>query len=167
MFQPARERIGYERALRVLGRHLDAWAAYHVSVLEIGDGFTIRSQPVRHRTDDRIEHFTWSALRHIDVLHTAARYVEPRRSRHRGLWTNLPTGHQDFFRALGHLLDCESAAQVRIDELPDGLSVSYLKPAPHHPPSWQKCHQLYRREDIETLLGEAQRRRGQSVANAS
>jgi hypothetical protein len=167
MVVQARERLPYERALRVIGRHLDAEPAYHVSVLESTDGFTVRSQAVRHRAKARIELFSWDTLHNIDVLHTAGRYAPGRRQRHRGLWSNLPTGHQDFFRALGYELDQEGAASVTIDELPEGLSVTYMQPTHHEPGFWVKCHRVFERGDIEQLLGEAQSRRGTSVASAS
>ncbi len=158
-------RLSYERALRVIGRHLDAEPAYHTSVLEVPDGFTVRSQPVRHRSSGKVTHFDWRRLADLAVLHTAARNFGKRRAPHAGIWASFPNGHEDFFRALGYTLDSEQAANVSIDELPDGFAVSYVRADGRH--AFEKHHRLYRAEEIEDLLKSALARRGTASTEAS
>jgi hypothetical protein len=158
--QEGPDRIPYERALRVIGKHLDVEPAYHASVLEVPEGFTVRSQPVRHRTQDRIAQFDWSRLASLAVLHSAARQLSPRRQVHSGMWRHFPSGHEDFFRALGFTLDQEQARNISIDELPDGVCVSYMKPAGHEALFFEKCHRLYGPDEVDAMLRDAQRRRG-------
>jgi hypothetical protein len=158
-------RLSYERALRAIGRHLDAEPAYHTSVLEVPDGVTVRSQPVRHRSSGKVIHFDWRKLADLAVLHTAARSFGKRRAPHSGIWSSFPNGHEDFFRALGYALDSERAANVSIDELPDGFAVSYVRANTRH--AFEKCHRVYRAEEIEGLLASAHARRGTGSSEAT
>lgn len=157
------DRISYQRALRVIGRHLDAEPAYHVSILEVADGFTVRSHPARHRTDGRIVHFKWDRLHDLVIFHSAGRDCVRRRHRHQGIWANFPSGHEDFFRALGFTLDTEHANSLSVDEVPEGISVSYMRSEDNNPLSFEKCHTVYHKEQIESMLRAAQERRGQSA----
>jgi hypothetical protein len=158
------ERIPYQRALRVIGRHLDAEPAYHVSILEVADGFTVRSHPARHRTDGRIVHFKWDRLQDLVIFHTAGRDCARRRHRHQGIWANFPSGHEDFFRALGFTLDTEGATSLSVDEVPEGIAVSYMRPSPGNALSFEKCHTVFHKREIEAMLRAAQQRRGQGAA---
>jgi hypothetical protein len=103
-------------------------------------------------------HFDWRRLADLAVLHTAARSFGKRRAPHAGIWSSFPNGHEDFFRALGYTLDSEQAANVSIDELPDGFAVSYVRANPRH--AFEKCHRVYRAEEIRSLLAAALARRG-------
>lgn len=158
-------RLSYERALRAIGRHLDAEPAYHTSVLEVPDGFTVRSQPVRHRANGKVIHFDWHRLNDLAVLHTAARSFGKKRQPHAGIWGSFPNGHEDFFRALGYTLDSEGAANVSIDELPDGFVVSYVRCDHRH--VFEKCHRVYHAEEIHQLLQTALARRGTGGTEAT
>ena len=153
------ERVEYEPALRVIGRHLDAEPAYHISVLEVADGFTVRSHPSRHRSDGRTVHFTWDRLRDLSIFQTAGRGCRRRPRRHSGMWANFPNGHEDFFRALGHDLDESGASSLSVDEMPEGVAVSYMRPNQDDPLYFDKYHQVMRKEDIERMLQVAQERR--------
>jgi len=155
------ERIPYQRALRVIGRHLDAEPAYHVSILEVADGFTVRSHPARHRTDGRIVHFKWDRLQDLVIFHSAGRDCARRRHRHQGIWANFPSGHEDFFRALGYTLDQGEASFLSVDEVPEGVAVSYMRPVSGNPLSFEKCHTVYHKREIEVMLRAAQERRAQ------
>jgi hypothetical protein len=157
------ERIPYQRALRVIGRHLDAEPAYHVSILEVPDGFTVRSHPARHRTDGRIVHFKWDRLNDLVIFHTAGRDCVRRRHRHQGIWAHFPSGHEDFFRALGFTLDQEGANSLGVDEVPEGVAVSYMRPVADNPLSFEKCHTVYHKQEIEQMLRSAQDRRGKDL----
>jgi hypothetical protein len=154
------ERIPYQTALRVIGRHLDSEPAYHVSILEVADGFTVRSHPARHRTDGRIMHFPWDRLHDLTIFHSAGRDCARRRHRHQGIWANFPSGHEDFFRALGYTLDTERANSLSVDEVPEGVAVSYMRPTEENALSFEKCHTVYHKQEIEVMLTSAQERRG-------
>lgn len=159
-------RVAYERALRIIGRHLDAEPAYHASVVEDQNGFTVRSQPVRHRAAARVVYFDWPRVEDLNVLNAAAREISHTRRRYSGMWSAFPTGHEDFFRALGNKFDQMDADNVSIDELPSGLSISFMRPTGDEG-AFEKCHLVYGREDVEALLREAQSRRGQGTKRAS
>lgn len=150
-------RLPYESALRVIGRHLDAEPAYHLSVLEVPEGFTVRSYPVHHKTPGRVVQFQWDKLRNLSVFHTAGRDISGRRQRHRGMWANVPSGHENFFRALGFVLDVEHAHSVSIDEVPEGVAVSYMRPTSVG--AYEKCRRVHQRAEIEEMLRAAIKRR--------
>lgn len=154
------DRVGYEPALRVIGGHLDAEPVYHVSLLEADDGFTVRAHASAHRLDGKTRYFSWERLRDLVTYQTAGRGVRRRPTRHRGMWENFPNGHDDFFRALGHELDEQHAASLTVDEVADGVAISYLRSG-SDPLRVERVHKLLRSEDIEMLLNEAQARRSQ------
>jgi hypothetical protein len=156
--------IGYEPALRAIGRHLDAEPAYHISVLEVADGFTVRSHPSPHRADGHTLHYSWDRLTDLVVYQIAGRGVRRRKSRHSGLWEHFPNGHEDFFRALGHELDQERASNLTVDEVDEGVAVSYMRPNPDEPFRMDKIHRVMARDDIESMLKAAQARRGRQPA---
>jgi hypothetical protein len=112
-----------------------------------------------------VTHLDWRRLSDLAVLHTAARSFGKRKAPHSGIWASFPNGHEDFFRALGYLLDSEQAANVSIDELPDGFAVSYVRANGRH--AFEKCHRLYRAEEIERLLQAAIARRGTGSSEAT
>jgi hypothetical protein len=154
-------RVSYEQALRVIGRFLDAEPTYHLSVVEVADGFTVRSQSSRFKSDGRTIQFTWDRLNDLLVYHTAGRGLNRRHHRHRGIWADFPNGHEDFFRALGFNLDNESAGSLTVDEVPEGVTVSYLRPntASGGNSEFETCHTVMRQAEIQKLLEAAQSRR--------
>jgi hypothetical protein len=83
-----------------------------------------------------------------------------RHHRHRGIWADFPNGHEDFFRALGFNLDNESAGSLTVDEVPEGVTVSYLRPgASSSGAEFETCHTVMRKAEIQKLLEGAQARR--------
>ena len=157
------ERLTYEQALRVIGRHLDAEPAHDISVTEVADGFTVRSHPSRERSDARTVCFTRDRLRDLVIFQASGRGSPRKHHRHQGIWTNFPHGHEDFFRALGHTLDRERASGVAVEEQPDGIAVSYVAADPENPPHTRNVREVMRESEIRNLLSAAQRRRGSSL----
>lgn len=153
------EIMGYEQALRVIGRHLDAEPAYHVSILEVEDGFTVRYQTTLHRLESRTVHFSSEKIQDLYVFQTFGRGAPPRRDRHEGMWANFPDGHQEFLRSLGFLLDCEGARSLAVDELEDEVRVTYVKPSPDNPYRSEKRELCFREADIRRMVGQARDRR--------
>lgn len=154
-------RPSYEQALRVIGRFLDAEPSYHLSVVEVADGFTVSSNSSRFNADGRTIQFTWDRLNDLLVYHSAGRGLHRRHHRHRGIWADFPNGHEDFFRALGFNLDSESARGLTVDEAPEGITVSYLRPDRSHGDgeSFESRETVMQKEEIQKLLEAAQARR--------
>ncbi|HEX6506830.1 MAG TPA: hypothetical protein VF221_04285 [Chloroflexota bacterium] len=153
--------VSYEQALRVIGRYLDAEPTYHLSVVEVADGFTVRSHASRFKSDGRTVQFTWDRLNDLLVYHTAGRGLSRRHHRHRGIWADFPNGHEDFFRALGFQLDSENASSLTVDEVPEGVTVSYMRPdkSAAADAEFETCHTVMRKAEIQAMLETAQARR--------
>ncbi len=163
----AREGLAYECALRVIGRHLDAEPSYHASVVERPDRFTVRWQPARHRTPERCEEFGWDKIRHLTVFQTAGRDVGRKHRRLTGLWSDFPTGQEDFFRALGFELDQDKALNVTIDEFSDHVSVAFVRPSGSRTSPFESRRLTFSRMDIDALIRSAQTRRASPNVSAS
>jgi len=155
--------LGYEQELRVIGRHLDAEPAYHVSILEVDDGFTVRYQAAQHHSENRTVQFSRERLRDLYVFNSAGRGVRRKRDRHEGIWGKFANGHQDFFRALGYILDENRATSLAVDEIPEGLRISYCRPASDNPLQLEKCHMELAEADIVKMVEVAQLRRGRQT----
>lgn len=160
---PNTNKPNYEQGLRIVGRHLDAEPAYHVRILELDDGFLVRYQPAQHRSDDRTVHFSRERLNDLLVFHASGRGCIRRQERHLGIWGKFPTGHEDFFRALGATLDREEACSLAVDELADEVRVSYVRPDPENPLLSQKCHPVFGEDDIRAMVASARQRRGTNL----
>ena len=151
--------VAYELALRVIGRHLDAEPAYHVSILEVHDGFVVRYQSTQQWSEARTVQFAKSRLEDLFVFHSAARGCPPKPDRHAGLRSKFPTGHQEFMRALGSELDLDGASSLTLDELPEEVRVSYLRADPSNPLRAEKCNMVFDKKDIKSLVETARKRR--------
>ena len=160
MTQQRNDGLIYERALRAIGHHLDAEPAYNVSILEIDDGFTVRYQPTQADPAARTVHFGRSKLQDLTIFQTASRGAGRRGQRHEGMWGTFPDGHQEFFRALGFILDCEGARTLTLDELPEEVRISFVRPDPENPLCTQKCDMTFREGDIRAVVQTARKRRG-------
>lgn len=160
------EKVEYEQALRVIGRHLDAEPAYHISVMEVPDGFAVRAHPSNQQAEGRTIHFGWDRVRDLAIFQTAGRGLRRRKPRHSGMWANFPNGHEDFFRALGHTLDVEHASSLSIDEVAEGIDITYMRPGADGVKN-EKTHLLMRQDDVLALLRDAQSRRGTTSASST
>lgn len=165
-YEPRTE-IGYEKGLRVIGRFLDSEPSYHVNVLEVADGFAVRSQGRADRAEGRSQHFPWERLRDLVIFQAAGRGVRARKRRRTEVWDKFPNGHEDFFRALGHELDVEHAHSLALDEIPDGIAISYMRRSTSGGKTYEKYHTVMGREEITALLQAAQARRGKQPAVAT
>lgn len=154
------ETVSYEIALRVIGRHLDAEPAYHVSILEVDDGFTVRYQVTQHQTDGKTIQFSKDKLADLFVFQTAGRGLARKHERKAGMWADLPHGHQEFFRALGFALDQDGARSISLEELSEEVRVSYMHQDPNNPVRLEKRHVVLRDSDILTMVESARHRRG-------
>ncbi|GAC1322080.1 MAG: hypothetical protein NVS2B16_13390 [Chloroflexota bacterium] len=161
MEQRAEKPLTYEEALRVIGRQLDAEPAYHVSILEVNDGFTVRYQPALQMSDERTMHYSWDRLNDLVVFNSAGRGLTRKRGRYQGMWAQFPNGHQGFFRTLGATMDREKASSLTVDEVAAGVEVTYLRTDPANGAQTQKFQAVLHEAEIRDMVEQAQRRRGQ------
>jgi hypothetical protein len=128
----------YQENLRKIGAWLDAAAAFHVNVLEVGNGFAVRYQEApsdevvmqRVFTQEEVRSLRWGDL-------GLRRRFLRRFGKGPGL-TREPGGYQDLFRALGHQLDEAPVRHVMLDEDDDAdtLTVSYQVRDPDTGDEW-------------------------------
>ena len=146
-----------QNRLRVIGCVLDAGRYRDVAVFEVDDGFLVRATAVDHRRPRALE-FTDAQFPSRMRAAMAKRGRSQKYSPHSPL---LPTGYEDSFRALGFLLDRQSALGVTIIELTDHILVAGSEPVQN-----VGGHQVFRRferyfdrGDIQSLLDDAFKRR--------
>jgi hypothetical protein len=149
----------YQWLLRSLGAYLDREPSCRISLAEVSDGFLVRLQRALHKLEPQVEHLKRETL--VEQLHElmARKPVGPR-VRHQGIWSRFPNGHQDFFRALGYELDQSSARGILVEELEDGLVVTYSYPEQNNGTQWKKRMVVLGMEEIEAILNAAFERRG-------
>jgi hypothetical protein len=162
-----RSKPGYVHTLRAIGRQLDSELAYHASILEVDDGFTVRYQSSPQFQEGRTSHFPYGRLQDLLIVNSAGRGVPGRRRRTMGLWENVRGGREDFYRALGLRLDEQGAAGVTVEELGDGIALSYTSPDPENVLRSTKCHSVLSLQEVQSLIAEAQSRRTEPAAARS
>jgi len=133
--------------------------------VELPDGFLLRLYPYTdlNGSEQQVVHFQRETLgTQLKQLLQGRKGRSARTFQHRGVWSSFENGHQDLFRSLGYELDEASAQGVLIDELEDGvlLTYRYLDSAAS---SWKKRMRVLTREDIQTILDDALERREQPV----
>ena len=111
--------------LRAIGAFLDAQPSYHLAVAEVPDGFLVRMHRSPHIPEPQVLHVNRTALvEQLRAKKHRKRALQP------GLWSRFPNGHQDFLRALGYELDQASARAMLLEELEDGIVLTYSYPEP-------------------------------------
>ncbi|HZU11662.1 MAG TPA: hypothetical protein VFB58_02395 [Chloroflexota bacterium] len=149
----------YQWLLRALGAYLDMHPSCRISLAEVPGGFLVRLQRVLHKLEPEVYKFHHDSLKEqLDLLFEQKRASGP--VHHQGVWAPFPNGHADFLRALGYELDQEGARNILIDELEDGIVVTYSKP---DGPDWQKRMVFLAVSDMESILNAAFERRGTSA----
>ncbi len=137
----------YQWALRVVGRYLDSEPTNNVSITETNDGFTVRAYSTSIQADERVKHFQWDRLEDLDQYY---RYAN------RGMGgkppkvaaPHFPCGHQAALRKLGALLDEEHASGLSVDEVENGLDVSYSHPREDDAQGVEKRQHVYTADDL-------------------
>ncbi len=155
----------YENALRAIGRHLDSETAYRARILEVEDGFTVQFHVSPNHVDARTVLFDWERLDDLLIFNSAGRGVAGKSKRRIGLWSEIEGGREDFYRALGNKLDRDAASAVTVDELSNGVALSYTSSAAPDGPRGDKHCITLTRETMQTLQAEAQRRRGEAASS--
>lgn len=164
--EPGREQ-SYQWMLRALGAYLDEESSCRITLAEVEDGFIVRLQRYLHKMEPLVFRLERATLQ--QELERRMRDRNPTRThaRHQGVWAHFPNGHQDFFRALGYELDEAGARGILIDELEDGIVVTYRRADDGG--EAEKQMTLLTEDKIEDILNTAfeRRKQGQSTAPTS
>lgn len=155
----------YQNKLRVIGRHLDLYGFRRINVLEVDGGFIVRATPADDRTVETLE---FVDQQFSQLIAAAAAHRGDGEKSVRTASTLLPTGYEDYFRAIGYQLDQHAAEAVTISELEElavvgGVGrVDETGVSRYGPIQW-----LFHPDDVAVLLDQAyQRRRDLSVRKA-
>jgi len=146
----------YQWMLRAIGAFMDDEPSCRISLVEVPDGFVVRLQRHLHKLEPIVYQFDRARL--LQQLRDLGR-LRPKNTnhpRHQGVWADFPNGHQDFFRALGYELDQAEARDILIDEMEDGILLTYR---PANTISGHKRVVELSVAEIETILNEAFNRR--------
>jgi hypothetical protein len=147
----------YQNKLRAIGRHLDLYTFRRANILEVEGGFVVRATESGGRDIETLEF----ADQHFpQLLASCAASRGEGRLRNSTLSPLLPTGYEDFFRAVGYMLDAHAAEAITISELDElavvgGIGrVDEFGNSRYGPLQW-----LLRKPDVDLMLDEAYRRR--------
>ena len=155
----------YQNRLRVIGRHLDLYDFRRINVLEVEGGFIVRATPARDRGVETLEFVSQQFSQLLAAASVGRGDGEKIAQTASKL---LPTGYEDYLRAIGYLLDQHAAEAVTISELEDlavvgGVGrVDATGASRYGPIQW-----LFRPDDVAVTLDQAyQRRRDRSSREA-
>lgn len=147
----------YQNRLRVIGHHLDVGQCRDVAVLEIDGGFIVRASSPTHRRPQALEFPDTEFPR---LMQEALDY-RGHGQKYNGHSRNVPTGYEDFFRALGFLLDNQTAVGITICELDTHILVAGSQP--DRSSVGHKALNHFERyltpDDVQKLLDDAFKRR--------
>jgi hypothetical protein len=105
-------KLTYQNRLRAIGRELDLTNSRSVLLIEVEGGFIVRAVSRSDRDIDLVE-FTDDTFPERMIAATEARGQGERDESPSPV---APTGFEDLFRALGHVLDERNAANIVIAE---------------------------------------------------
>ena len=150
------QRPSYQDALRAIGRYFDRNVYRHVLVAEVDDGYVARAFP-GHQSSLKAEGI---ALPMADIVALIAVQDQGRDGAGSDLKMPplLPTGYEDFFRALGHEMDAAKAMFVTLAEMSTGILVSYA--AKGAKGGLERAQMFYDPPRIDDLLTRGYQRRG-------
>jgi len=151
------EKFAYQGMLRALGAYLDHESMSRFRLIEVPDGFTLVIEAGGAEPYLQEVHFSTAAL--LEQGEQLARGRKLFGGKHQARWSLASTGHQDFLRALGQELDRYQVHDILIDELEDGLLVTYTFVDPSKGYQFRKHLIILQSQDIETLLQSAHSRR--------
>lgn len=161
---PANVVLTYQQCLRAIGRYLDRGRYRYSLICQIPNGFVIRGYPSGFENVRSAEALVFTAedltSMIADLMVTRAPLpanVIPDPSQVPRL---LPTGYEDFLRALGYECDVANMRNMRLVETLDGVLLSYDLPG-----SKMRQERGFDEQEIYTLLNAAFSRRGSLPAN--
>jgi len=143
----------YENRLRVIGRQLDLYEYRAVNLMEIGGGFLVRALPAgASRVPEALEFPNRDFAQVVANAYAARGKGDTRRPSS----PLLPSGYEDFLRALGHRLDRGLAEAVTVTELEEFVAVGGVEYADG---AFGPFQHIMRPDDIALLVDEAFQRR--------
>lgn len=147
----------YENRLRIIGRRLDRDHLHRISVLEVDGGFVVRAFQ-RGRAGPVVLEVLDAAFAQLLGAALARRGESPlKRAQH----PLLPSGYEDFLRALGHALDERIAENIVVTEFVTFFTVNGFAPAGAPLTSeYQPFAEALSVGDVRALLAAAHARRG-------
>jgi len=146
----------YQNRLRVIGRQLDLGGYSAINLMEIPGGCLIRAMGPGERIPEALE-FPQSDFPEVMARAITGRGEGARSHRPHPL---LPTGYEDFLRALGFRLDAQHAEAITVAELESFIAVGGLvRMEQYSRTGLGPLQSLLRADDIVALLDEAFRRR--------
>lgn len=147
---------GYQNWLRAIGRQLDINDYRRFSILEVEDGFVTRA--FRNETSP-IERLEFSRRDYVELL-KAAMSARGRGNRRGSSNLLLPTGYEDFLRALGYQLDQDRIEALSITELDSSIIVAGMRrQVVGSMPIFSAFHRVLGPDEVARLLNEAIQRR--------
>lgn len=149
-------RMTYQNRLRAIGRQLDLYQYQSINLMEVGGGMLVRATMRGSRTPEALEFLDED----FAALLRGGFAARGEGERPRGQSKLLPTGYEDFLRALGYRLDQSMAEAVSVTELDAFIAVGGVAriDASGHT-TVGPMHWLLYTDDIAFLLDEAYRRR--------
>ncbi len=146
----------YQNRLRAIGRQLDVQRVRMASILEVDAGFLVRAFPHDGRTPDAFE------VPNRDVLFWISDAFRARGAGERGPSTSplLPSGYEDFLRAIGQALDQHPAEAIAVAEYAQMIIVTGLtKLDTAMQTSLGGVEWILRADEIQQVLDQSFRRR--------
>ncbi len=158
-----RERVPYQATLRAIGAHMDDIDASRINLLEVADGFMVRYEGKGTDGELAVVH-----LRHTDLLSLTHELERKRKRRPFSLFqaNQEPGGsYENILRALGFELDQAEAYSLLIDELDDGMIVTYQYLRPSEGFQARKRMVILGTDAMEAVIESAKDRRDQPVGS--
>jgi hypothetical protein len=152
----------YQNFLRAIGRHLDLGRYRYTLICQVPGAFVIRGYP--HGFDN-----VRAAEALVFTIEDLTRMVEELFVSRSPLPANeipdpsevprlLPTGYEDFLRAIGHECDTGRVRNIRLVETVEGIVLSYEQENTH-----TRQERSFDEEQIYAMLNTAFNRRGTVV----
>jgi CheY-like chemotaxis protein len=149
----------YQNRLRVIGRQIDLYGYRMVAVYEVEGGFLMRAFPQNGRTAEALEF----PDRDFEQLVVQSFVVRGEGERPASNSLLLPSGYEDFFRAVGSAIDRNKADSVSISEFGSMVVIAgnvRVENSAHT--TLGNLQWVLQAEDIAQLLDEGYRRRAAS-----
>jgi len=153
------DRVPYQSVLRALGTFLDDRAASGINLLETEGGFAVRYQP------DKRTPQTVLVTMNADEVASLAAEVDRRRRRKAFHFGGGNAGehrtYENILRALGYELDQVQAYSILVDEIDEGMVVTYQYLNPQEGFNARKRMVILGTDAMKSVLEDAQARREQ------
>lgn len=157
MTAETQETLSYQRMLRAVGSKLDDVQPRRFRIVEVPGGFTLVFERWDPEPALQEEHFSQATL-----LEKAEQLMRGRKPVQRGIpprWSLTQASYEDSLRALGFELDDCLAHGIFINEVEDGLIVTYSYVEPSQGYAWRKHMVKLGSVDVEQVLTAARERR--------